>query len=393
MKGWVAACFALYIFITVPLLLAALVFMVRSLPRVIAGAVSSFGTFGRLFWAAVQAHEFLMAAATAAQVAILGLTVLGLLYVLGRVAFDVGRGLWRWGQPSAERRVAAVAGGTAMAALVVSLWLPQMPRFGGSADQLAARAAAPAMFDALSDTNPSNANGGERDGSREAVVASPSDPGGTSAALFRIDPHAELIGTYESASPAIGTERPAEAAPATTPVGRDNPAAATRPASLPAREGLTGSNAGPAATAHAGMSAPTPASGAGEALSADGATVAPTPVTTPGTAAPSDTSVAVSTVPAGTPIAGTSAEANLPGASAMATGEVGTTGVGLEAPVIGTAEADASVTVAPDVSTVTTSGLPEATTQVAAGTTVEPVVDTVASTGETLTGSVGGLLP
>lgn len=127
LRSWVKAVFALYLLITAPLLAFIFFVMIKTVPRVLATAWDSFGKLIGQFSHAAAHGSILAMVAAAVQMITLALPTLGMLFVL----FTVGRKLlaaaWHWGEPSAARRATSVIGIGAVAFLIASLWLPQLP--------------------------------------------------------------------------------------------------------------------------------------------------------------------------------------------------------------------------------------------------------------------------
>lgn len=141
LKGWVKAVFAVYILITVPLLLFFLFMMVRSVPRVLATAWDSFQLQLGAFSTARADGQTLGMLAAVAQMAILALPTFGLLYVLYSLGRRVVTAVWNWSKPTPARRAIGALGSLAALALLGYLWAPQLP-FGRRSGPLYAQAQA-----------------------------------------------------------------------------------------------------------------------------------------------------------------------------------------------------------------------------------------------------------
>jgi putative peptide zinc metalloprotease protein len=126
MKAWAKVVFAVYVLITVPLLVFLLLLMVRSVPRVLATAWDSLGQQGQALIVAQAGGNILGVVGSALQGFLLLIPTVGLLYTL----FSLGRrlisGLWRFGQPSLARRAVSVVSLAAAAGLVGFMWIPQV---------------------------------------------------------------------------------------------------------------------------------------------------------------------------------------------------------------------------------------------------------------------------
>ncbi|HET8631789.1 MAG TPA: hypothetical protein VFL91_30565, partial [Thermomicrobiales bacterium] len=127
LKGWVKAVFALYILITVPLLVFLLGVTVKSAPRVLATAWDAFRQQGGAFGRAHAAGSFLGMTSAAVQMALLALPALGLVFMLGNLARRGFGALWAWSRPTPARRAVGALGTVAAVALVGFLWAPQLP--------------------------------------------------------------------------------------------------------------------------------------------------------------------------------------------------------------------------------------------------------------------------
>jgi putative peptide zinc metalloprotease protein len=135
MKTWAKVVFAVYMLITIPLLVFLVVLMVRSVPRVLATAWDSLGQQGQAFTAAQSSGNVLGLAGSSLQAVLLLIPTIGLCYTLFSLGRRLVTGLWRWGQPSLPRRGASVLGLAAAAGLVGFMWIPQVSLPGGTPGQ------------------------------------------------------------------------------------------------------------------------------------------------------------------------------------------------------------------------------------------------------------------
>jgi putative peptide zinc metalloprotease protein len=126
MKTWAKVVFAVYMLITVPLLVFLLVLMVRSVPRVLATAWDSLGQQGQTFMAAQSSGNFLGLAGSSLQAVLLLIPTIGLCYTLITLGRRLVTGVWHWGQPSLPRRAASIVSLAAAAGLVGFMWIPQV---------------------------------------------------------------------------------------------------------------------------------------------------------------------------------------------------------------------------------------------------------------------------
>lgn len=127
LKAWVKAVYALYILITVPLLLLLLFGMLRGVPRILATAWDSFGRLSGQFASAHSHGSVLGMIATAVQVLTLALPTFGTIFILFSLARRLITGGWSWSKGSPKRRTIAGAGGVALVALLLYLWVPAGP--------------------------------------------------------------------------------------------------------------------------------------------------------------------------------------------------------------------------------------------------------------------------
>jgi len=130
LKGWVKAVFAIYILITVPLLIVLFFLMLKSVPRVLATAWDSMGKQGHAIAVAAGDGNILGLVASVLQLLLLLLPVVGMFYIF----FNLGRRLvpavWRWSKPTPGRRVIGSLGSVATLLLLAWLWAPQLPLSG-----------------------------------------------------------------------------------------------------------------------------------------------------------------------------------------------------------------------------------------------------------------------
>lgn len=136
LKWWGTATFLLYATIVMPLLGFMLFTMLRTAPTVLAtawdSAVQQAGSFQR-----ARADDSPLEMVTAAaQLLILALATLGLVYSLGRFGRRAAGAVWRWSRPTPARRVVGGLGTLAALGLVAFLWAPQLPFRRGEAGPL-----------------------------------------------------------------------------------------------------------------------------------------------------------------------------------------------------------------------------------------------------------------
>jgi len=127
LKSWAKVFFAGYILVTVPLLLVLLVLTIKAVPRILATSWDAFweqlGTLGGAF----SGGDWLLVAATGAQMIILTLPVLGLAFMFWSLGKRLAVAIWNWSKPTPARRVVGALGSLAAAAVLVVLWLPEIP--------------------------------------------------------------------------------------------------------------------------------------------------------------------------------------------------------------------------------------------------------------------------
>ena len=129
LKPWAKSVFALYIIITVPLLLFLILVMLKNVPHILATAWESFNKQRLAFGDALGKGQALNVLFAAVQMLLLALPIAGLCFTL----FTLGKGLmtrlWAWAQPSGGRHVVAAAVTAAFAALLLFFWVPGIPSF------------------------------------------------------------------------------------------------------------------------------------------------------------------------------------------------------------------------------------------------------------------------
>ncbi len=129
-KFWVRVVFALYIIITVPIMMVIFFLMIKSAPRVLGTAWdSAHKQLTTLNTAHLHGDTLAMVLAVA-QLLILLLPTLGLLYILLNLGRRLVKALWNYSRPSAARKFKAGLIAAAIVAFLAYLWVPQIP-FGG----------------------------------------------------------------------------------------------------------------------------------------------------------------------------------------------------------------------------------------------------------------------
>ena len=124
LKPWARAVVAVWVLTVVPLLVGMLGYIVFMLPRLVATAWDSMGIHWAettAFWSEGDVAGVVMSAISTALVAV---PVLGILYLLGRVARRTGLRAWHATADRPRLRVLAEVGAAAVAAIIVLAWWP-----------------------------------------------------------------------------------------------------------------------------------------------------------------------------------------------------------------------------------------------------------------------------
>ncbi|MFL5777355.1 MAG: hypothetical protein ACJ761_00300 [Chloroflexota bacterium] len=127
LKAWGTAVFAVYLAVTVPLLLFLLFVILRTAPRLIATALDAMGHQVQTIGGAVGP---LVTLAAIVQIVALSLPLIGVVFTLFTVARRVFAAIWRWSRPTPVRRVAGSLASAALIGVVAFLWAPQFPLLG-----------------------------------------------------------------------------------------------------------------------------------------------------------------------------------------------------------------------------------------------------------------------
>ena len=125
LKRWVQVAFAAYVAVTIPVLVALLVLLVKFLPRVLTVLWDAVATQVNLLRSAAEAGDAVGVATALTELAILAIPVLGLGYLLYTLTWKPVRAAWN--QPTARRRALALAAVTAVACAVGFIWAPRLP--------------------------------------------------------------------------------------------------------------------------------------------------------------------------------------------------------------------------------------------------------------------------
>jgi putative peptide zinc metalloprotease protein len=127
LKPWVRFVFIVYIVLTVPTLALFFLLMVEGAPRFATIGWDAFIYQTQLFAVGRSTGDLLLLLAVTSQMLLLGLSALGLGYVLFTLTSPFVRTLWRWSKPTPTRRVAGALGTMAVIAGVGFVWFPWLP--------------------------------------------------------------------------------------------------------------------------------------------------------------------------------------------------------------------------------------------------------------------------
>jgi putative peptide zinc metalloprotease protein len=127
LKPWAKRIFIIYTIIVVPLIAFLVFIAIKTFPAVFATALDSGSKLAASAGEGMANGDGVAVAAAIAQIAILGLQVLGLGTVVFRVLKKVFVSLWNWGSGSPVKRTASSFASLAIVALLVFLWAPALP--------------------------------------------------------------------------------------------------------------------------------------------------------------------------------------------------------------------------------------------------------------------------
>lgn len=130
LKPWVKIVFTLYIVLTIPVLALLFFLMIRRLPRFMPVIWDSFLAQAGSLSHALDQGDLIGMIGSFLQMIILLLPVLGAAFVLYRVSRTLIKALWNWSKPTPARRVAGAFATIGVLALVVFLWMPNLPMIG-----------------------------------------------------------------------------------------------------------------------------------------------------------------------------------------------------------------------------------------------------------------------
>ncbi len=129
LKPWARAVVTTWVLVVVPLLLATLVLMVVTFPRVAATAWDSLGDQWTVLRASFSEGDVVDMAARMLSILAIALPVFGSVYMVSRLVRRTGAGVWRSTAGRPGRRAAAVVVALAMLAGLGWAWWPQDTRY------------------------------------------------------------------------------------------------------------------------------------------------------------------------------------------------------------------------------------------------------------------------
>jgi putative peptide zinc metalloprotease protein len=127
LRPWARAVFALYVSVTLPVLVVLFLLMLARLPGFVALAWDVSRLHAGAVAEAVRAGDFGALALSAAEVALLGLLALGTGHLLYRTGAGAIGLVWRWSSRTLKRCVAGALATAGAVALVALLWAPRLP--------------------------------------------------------------------------------------------------------------------------------------------------------------------------------------------------------------------------------------------------------------------------
>jgi putative peptide zinc metalloprotease protein len=127
LKPWAKRIFIIYTIVVAPLIAFLVFIAIKTFPAVFATALDSGSKLAASAGEGLAKGDGVAVAAAIAQIAILGLQVVGLGMVVFRVLKKVFVSLWNWGSGSPVKRTASSFASLAIVALLVFLWAPALP--------------------------------------------------------------------------------------------------------------------------------------------------------------------------------------------------------------------------------------------------------------------------
>src|SRR5699024_10011659 len=125
LKPWARALITLWVLVTVPMMLAMLLMVVTTVPRLLGSAFASIGESASAVRDAFGAGNPLDVAAQSVQALAVARPVLATAMILGRVGGRFFKGLAVWSRGSVVRRVVAPATAVAVVTCLLWTWWPQ----------------------------------------------------------------------------------------------------------------------------------------------------------------------------------------------------------------------------------------------------------------------------
>lgn len=122
LKPWVKAVFAAYITLTVPVLALLLFLLVDRAPSLLSVMWDSFVHQMTNLSTAQGTGNALGVVASASQMLILALEMVGIAYLLYALGRALARAIWSWSRPTPTRRATGALIAVAVVALVAFLW-------------------------------------------------------------------------------------------------------------------------------------------------------------------------------------------------------------------------------------------------------------------------------
>jgi putative peptide zinc metalloprotease protein len=130
LKPWVKAMFGGYIILLIPILGLVFYLIVAGVPALVALTWDSLGHQAAEFVRFRNRGAYVGMSASATQMLLLMLPVVGTVYFFYCVGRKLTVSVWKWSRPTPIRRLAAAVGTGGVVALLGSLWIPEFPPTG-----------------------------------------------------------------------------------------------------------------------------------------------------------------------------------------------------------------------------------------------------------------------
>ena len=124
LKTWGRLFFAVYVLVTIPLLLFLLFLTVVAVPRIVATTIDAQLQFMGTLSGALRGGDWVTVLAVVLQMILITLPIVGLVFVFTSLGKRIFRAVRDWSAPSTGRKAVSVAGGVALVALLAFLWAP-----------------------------------------------------------------------------------------------------------------------------------------------------------------------------------------------------------------------------------------------------------------------------